>query len=43
LDDADLAAAVPLVVEAGFTNSGQACIAGTRILVPKSPMSEVDV
>jgi aldehyde dehydrogenase (NAD+) len=42
LDDADLVAAVPLAVQAGFMNSGQACIAGTRILVPKSRMSEVE-
>jgi aldehyde dehydrogenase (NAD+) len=37
-----LVAAVPLAVQAGFMNSGQACIAGTRILVPKSRMSEVE-
>jgi aldehyde dehydrogenase (NAD+) len=42
LDDADLVAAVPLAVAAGFMNSGQACIAGTRILVPESRMSEVE-
>jgi aldehyde dehydrogenase (NAD+) len=34
LDDVDLAQAIPLALEAGFTNSGQACIAGTRILIP---------
>jgi acyl-CoA reductase-like NAD-dependent aldehyde dehydrogenase len=36
LDDADLATAIPLAIQAGFMNSGQACIAGTRILVPRS-------
>ncbi len=33
LDDADLPAVIPAVLEAGFMNSGQACVAGTRILV----------
>ncbi len=40
LDDADLADAVPLAVAAGFQNSGQACIAGTRILVPADRLAE---
>ena len=40
LDDADFAKAIPLALEAGFTNSGQACIAGTRILVPASRLDE---
>ncbi|GGP27151.1 aldehyde dehydrogenase family protein [Silvimonas amylolytica] len=35
LDDADLNVAVDQALQAGFTNSGQACIAGTRILVPE--------
>ncbi|WHO40956.1 aldehyde dehydrogenase family protein [Sphingobium sp. AP49] len=34
LDDADLDAAAVQVLTSGFINSGQACIAGTRILVP---------
>lgn len=34
LDDADLSKAVPFAVGAGLFNNGQACIAGTRILVP---------
>jgi len=34
LDDADLDAAASQVLTSGFINSGQACIAGTRILVP---------
>jgi aldehyde dehydrogenase (NAD+) len=29
-----IAQAIPLVIQAGFMNSGQACVAGTRILVP---------
>ena len=41
LDDADLASAVPLAVAAGFQNSGQACLAGTRILVPEDRLAEV--
>jgi len=40
LDDADFATAIPLALEAGFANSGQACIAGTRILVPASRLDE---
>ncbi|GLQ45118.1 aldehyde dehydrogenase [Dyella lipolytica] len=42
LDDADFAQAVPMAIQAGFMNSGQACIAGTRILVPESRMSEFE-
>jgi aldehyde dehydrogenase (NAD+) len=42
LDDADLARAIPLAVDAGFMNSGQACIAGTRILVPRSRLGAVE-
>ncbi len=40
LDDADFATAIPLAIKAGFLNSGQACIAGTRILVPESRLDE---
>jgi aldehyde dehydrogenase (NAD+) len=42
LDDADLTTAVPLAIQAGFMNSGQACIAGTRILVPRSRKAECE-
>lgn len=42
LDDVDLAQAVPLVIQAGFMNSGQACVAGTRILVPQSRKAEME-
>jgi len=41
LDDADLDKVVPMAVTAGFMNSGQACIAGTRILVPEARLPEV--
>ncbi|GIM92986.1 aldehyde dehydrogenase family protein [Paractinoplanes toevensis] len=41
LDDADLARAVPFAVGAGLFNNGQACIAGTRILVPQSREAEI--
>jgi len=40
LEDADFAQAIPLAIEAGFINSGQACIAGTRILVPEARLNE---
>ncbi|RZI58953.1 MAG: aldehyde dehydrogenase family protein [Rubrivivax sp.] len=40
LDDADLAAAIPLAVGAAFMNSGQACVAGTRLLVPRERMAD---
>jgi len=43
LDDANLAEAVPMAIQAGFINSGQACIAGTRILVPRERLAEVEV
>lgn len=42
LDDADLTQAMPLVLGAGFMNSGQACVAGTRILVPRSRQAEFE-
>ncbi|MDR5781485.1 aldehyde dehydrogenase family protein [Caballeronia sp. LZ065] len=42
LDDADFDVAVPLALDAGFMNSGQACIAGTRILVPQARLREFE-
>lgn len=42
LDDADFATAIPLAVMAGFNNSGQACIAGTRLLVPRARLAEFE-
>jgi aldehyde dehydrogenase (NAD+) len=41
LEDADLDTAIPTVVFTGFVNSGQACVAGTRILAPKSRLAEI--
>jgi aldehyde dehydrogenase (NAD+) len=40
LDDADVAESVQFALSAGFMNSGQACIAGTRVLVPESRLEE---
>jgi aldehyde dehydrogenase (NAD+) len=34
LDDADFEKAIPAAIQACFMNNGQACIAGTRLLVP---------
>jgi len=42
LDDADIKQAVPLAVQAGLMNSGQACVADTRILVPQSRKAEFE-
>ncbi|WP_416412521.1 aldehyde dehydrogenase family protein [Pantoea sp. App145] len=42
LPDADAARAAELAVQAGFINSGQACIAGTRILVPEQRKAEFE-
>ncbi|NYH19182.1 aldehyde dehydrogenase family protein [Paraburkholderia bryophila] len=42
LDDANFDEAVPLAIQAGFMNSGQACIAGTRILVPRERLAEFE-
>ena len=42
LEDADFAGVMPLVLQAGFANSGQACIAGTRILVPRARLIEFE-
>jgi aldehyde dehydrogenase (NAD+) len=41
LDDADLASAIPTALANGFVNSGQACMAGTRLLVPESRLDAV--
>ncbi|GGC89107.1 aldehyde dehydrogenase family protein [Undibacterium terreum] len=41
LDDADLATAIPMAVMAAYMNNGQACIAGTRLLVPEHKLEEV--
>ncbi|MCS3802164.1 aldehyde dehydrogenase family protein [Niastella sp. OAS944] len=41
LDDANLETAIPMAVNAAFMNNGQACIAGTRLLVPEHLLPEV--
>jgi aldehyde dehydrogenase (NAD+) len=41
LDDADLASAVPLALNAAFMNNGQACVAGSRLLVPRDRMDDI--
>ena len=41
LDDADLDMAIPRALGIAFLNSGQACAAGTRLLVPKSRFDAV--
>jgi aldehyde dehydrogenase (NAD+) len=41
LDDADLSKAIPTTLAIAFMNSGQACVAGTRLLAPKSRLEEV--
>ena len=42
LDDADFERAIPFAVQAAFMNNGQACIAGTRLLVPEHRLEEVE-
>ncbi|HEX3828165.1 MAG TPA: aldehyde dehydrogenase family protein [Sporichthyaceae bacterium] len=42
LDDADLDAVVPRAVRAAFLNSGQACNAPTRLLVPRAMLPRVE-
>lgn len=39
LPDADLAKAAAFALQVGFQNNGQACIAGSRILVPQASMA----
>ncbi len=41
MEDADLNKALSFILQSGFMNSGQACIAGTRILVPESRYDEI--
>jgi aldehyde dehydrogenase (NAD+) len=40
LDDADLEKAIAGALQAGYVNSSQACVAGTRILIPESLKDE---
>jgi len=41
LEDADLDTAIATALMMGLANSGQACVAGTRILAPRSRMAEI--
>jgi betaine-aldehyde dehydrogenase len=41
LEDADLDATLPMLAYSGLMNSGQACVAQTRILAPRSRYEEV--
>ncbi len=41
MPDAELDKAIPVALMSGFANSGQACVAGTRILAPRSRMAEI--
>ncbi|MBO1360467.1 aldehyde dehydrogenase family protein [Acetobacter sacchari] len=41
LDDANLDTAIPAALMSGFANSGQACVSGSRILVPRSRQVEI--
>jgi aldehyde dehydrogenase (NAD+) len=41
LNDADLDKAVPTALAIAFMNSGQACVAGTRLLVPRTRLDDV--
>ena len=41
LDDADLGVAVAMALSAAFANNGQACVAGTRLLVPRMHESRI--
>jgi aldehyde dehydrogenase (NAD+) len=43
LDDAVLSKAIPAALIIAFLNSGQACAAGTRLLVPRGRLEEVKV
>ena len=42
LDDADLETAIPATLRMAFMNSGQACAAGSRLLVPNSLPGKVE-
>jgi aldehyde dehydrogenase (NAD+) len=41
LDDADLDTAIPMALQASFMNNGQACIAGSRLLIPATKSDEI--
>ncbi|KAA0017404.1 aldehyde dehydrogenase [Antrihabitans cavernicola] len=41
LDDMDVASTMPMLLMSGLMNSGQACVAQTRILAPRSRYDEI--
>lgn len=43
LEDADLSVAIPQSIILAYMNSGQACIAATRLLVPESKLEEAKI
>ncbi|SDL10647.1 aldehyde dehydrogenase (NAD+) [Pedobacter sp. ok626] len=43
LDDCDLSKAIPLALQIAFSNSGQACHAGSRLIVPESRIDEIKI
>ncbi|WP_300689359.1 aldehyde dehydrogenase family protein [Chryseobacterium sp.] len=43
LDDVDLETAIPTAIMGAFLNSGQACAAATRLLVPYDKLEQVNV
>ena len=42
LDDTDFTAALPVAVRGSFVNNGQTCAALTRLIVPRTRLSEVE-
>jgi len=42
LDDTNLSEVIPHVLSSAYSNSGQACHAGSRLLVPKTKLYEVE-
>jgi aldehyde dehydrogenase (NAD+) len=43
LDDANLEEAIPVAIQGAYMNSGQACIAATRLLVPQAQLEEINL
>lgn len=41
LDDADFTTAIPMALNGCFMNSGQACVAASRLIVPENRLQEV--
>ncbi|MDR3346405.1 MAG: aldehyde dehydrogenase family protein [Campylobacteraceae bacterium] len=41
LDDADLQSAIPMALKIAFSNSGQACHAGSRLIVPQDKLEVI--